>query len=98
MPEPVRVNDLLREIPQLIAEIEVLEARRARQRTQIKRMEGRLNQMTSEIIPKSARIEALTRAADLLNGDGFNTDWREWEWVKEAGFADKVPSRERRGM
>jgi hypothetical protein len=32
--------------------------------------------------------DALAKAASLLA-----PDWREWQWVKEAGFAAKVPAR-----
>jgi chromosome segregation ATPase len=92
--QPVQVNDLLHEIPQLVEEMRTLEDRRGRQRTQIRRMEGRLNSITGDLLTLSARVEALTRAADALHPDRYN-DWREWPWVKEAGIDKMVPKRER---
>jgi hypothetical protein len=79
-------NTVLKELREVIAEVDaaIEECRRKqsaalRASTAHKQSVGRLN-------AAEQKRDRLASAADLLA-----EDWREWPWVREAGFAAKIP-------
>lgn len=84
--EKVHVNALLGEVRELVEELDKLRKQADKLQGTINQLEGKQRVLYDKMYPLRIRKEKLVKAADALNDD-----WRDWPWVKEAGFAKDLP-------
>lgn len=82
----VHVNDVLKELVAIQEEVDKLEKQNDRLQATINQLRGRQRAIGDKVWPMRDRQRKLIKAADALE-----SDWREWHWVKEAGFVTKLP-------
>ena len=85
--EPLHVNDVLKEIQQLLEQREPLEEQSIRIQARMQRQRRELDDVFQQQMTIDARVRKLIKVADLLEDD-----WRRWPWVEEAGFAKNLPT------
>ena len=86
MPESVNTNTVLKELQGHVKANAALQERYDKMQGTINGLRTRQDRIGQEMYNHSNEMQKLMKIADVVS-----PGWREWPWVKEAGFVKMLP-------